>query len=244
MADMTDAFGRSLQAYLRGETAVHVIERDDGYIDEIDTAAYFREYDEWEGHEQEAILEARGRVLDVGCGAGREALQLQEMGLDVVGIDLSPLALEVSRQRGVRDCRLMDLRKLGFPDGYFDTVVMFGNNLGIAGDIEQCRRAFRGLHRVTGEDAIIIASSRNPLETDNPVHLSYHERNRRRGRPPGLVRIRIGFEGEFDDWFEFLMVGPEKLQELLETTGWVHERTYTSGGANYTAILEKGRDNV
>ena len=107
---MTDAFGRSLQAYLSGETAVHVIEREDGYIDEIDTAVYFHEYDEWERHEREAILEARGRVLDVGCGAGREALQLQEMGLDVVGIDLSPLALEVSRQRGVRDCRLMDLR--------------------------------------------------------------------------------------------------------------------------------------
>jgi SAM-dependent methyltransferase len=236
---MADAFGRALLAYLRGSTAVHIIERDDGHLDEIETASYFREFNEWERHEQEAIPEARGRVLDVGCGAGREALRLQEMGLDVVGIDLSPLALEVSRKRGVRDCRLMDLRKLEFPDGYFDTVVMFGNNLGIAGDVEQCRSAFRGLHRVTGEDAVIIASSRDPLKTDHPAHLSYHERNRRRGRPPGLVRIRIGFEGEFDDWFEFLMVGPEKLQELLEPTGWAHEKTYACGGANYTAILRK-----
>jgi hypothetical protein len=113
----------------------------------------------------------------------------------------------------------MDLRELEFPDGYFDTVVMFGNNLGITGDVEQCRRAFRSLHMVTGEDAVIIASSRDPLKTDHPAHLSYHERNRRRARPPGLVRVRIGFEGEFDDWFEFLMVGLEKLQELLEPTG-------------------------
>jgi SAM-dependent methyltransferase len=236
---LTDAFGKVFMAYHRGENADYVIERDDGYVDELNAREYFTEYEEWPLHEREAILEARGRVLDVGLGAGRNALWLQERGHEVVGIDLSPLAIEVSRARGMRDCRVMDARRLDFPDGHFDTAIMFGNNLGIAGGIQETRRMLEGLHRVIADDGIIIASTRDPLKTDNPVHLAYHETNRRRGRPPGLVKVRVGFPGEYDDWFEFLIVGEEELVEVLEPTGWTLEKTHKSEGANYVAVLTK-----
>ena len=48
----------------------------------------------------------RGRVLDLGCGAGRVGLHLQSRGHDVVGIDVSPLAVEIAGQRGLADVRL------------------------------------------------------------------------------------------------------------------------------------------
>lgn len=238
---MTDAFGKALMAHLRGEEAEYLIERDDGYMDTPGSKAgeYFVGYEDWLPHERDAVLESRGRVLDVGCGAGREALWLQGRGHEVVGIDISTLALEVSRARGVRDCRLMDVRDLDFPEGCFDTVVMFGNNFGIAGGILETRRMLDGLHRVTGEDGIVIASTLDPLKTDNPVHLVYHEQNRRRGRPPGLVKIRVCFRGECDDWFELLMVGEEELVEVLEPTGWTLEKVYRSEGASFTTILKK-----
>jgi SAM-dependent methyltransferase len=238
---VTDAFGKALMAHLRGEEAEYLIERDDGYMDTPSSRAgeYFIGYEEWPRHEGDAVLESRGRVLDVGCGAGRVALWLQGRGHEVVAIDISPLALEVSRARGMRDCRLMDVRDLDLPDGHFDTVVMFGNNFGIAGGIPETRRMLDGLNRVTREDGIVIASTRDPLKTDNPVHLVYHEQNRRRRRPPGLVKIRICFRGECDGWFELLMVGEEELVEVLEPTGWTLEKVYRSEGANYTAILKK-----
>ncbi|UCD45865.1 MAG: class I SAM-dependent methyltransferase [Candidatus Bathyarchaeota archaeon] len=236
---MPDAFGKVFMAHHRGKQAKYIIERDDGLVDELDGKDYFMEYEEWPQHERDALTWAKGRVLDVGCGAGRVALWFQERGHEVVGIDLSLLAVEVSRERGVGDCREMDARRLDFPEGRFDTVIMFGNNLGIAGGFEETRIMLEGFHRVTCEDGVIIASTRAPLTTDNPVHLAYHEQNMKRGRPPGLVRIRVGFQGEFDDWFELLMVEEEELVRLLEPTGWALERIYWSEGSNYTAILTK-----
>jgi len=70
--------------------------------------------------------------------AGRHALYLQDKGHKVVGIDTSPLALEVSKIRGVKDCRLMSLYNLVFPDSSFDTVLLLGQNLGL-GDVEGVR---------------------------------------------------------------------------------------------------------
>ena len=43
----------------------------------------------------------QGRVLDVGCGTGENALYLAEQGLEVWGIDGSPLAIEQARAKAV-----------------------------------------------------------------------------------------------------------------------------------------------
>ena len=110
MSKFIDAFGEAYMAYLNGEPSNHYVERDDGNISESDSAYYyFRTYDEWKLYEQQAIQEAKGRVLDIGLGAGRHALYLQEKGLKVVGIDTSPLAIQVSQRRGVKNARVMSL---------------------------------------------------------------------------------------------------------------------------------------
>ena len=238
MDEFFDGFGIALLAHYRGEPSDHVIERDDGFVDETDASYYFRSFEEWPEYEQEAIQESKGRVVDVGLGAGRHALWLQERGHEVVGIDVSPLALEVSRLRGVRDCRLMDVREMTFPDASFDTVLMLGANLGIMGDIDKIRGTLNELHRVTAEDGIIIGSSRNPFTTDNPAHLAYHEMNRRRGKPPALVRIRIGFGGRFGEWFHLLLMSQEELAEIIEPTGWAISKIF-SLGSEYIAVLVK-----
>jgi hypothetical protein len=77
----------------------------------------------------------------------------------------------------------------------------------------------RSFYHVTREDSIVIASTSDPLNTDNPAHMVYHERTRRMVRPSGLVRMRIDFQGEFDDWFELLMLGEDGLADVLESKG-------------------------
>ena len=90
-----DAYGKQLLAQYNHQTPLaEIIERDDNYIDTgSDAGLYFTEYDEWSPLERRAIEFAKGRILDIGCGAGRHALYLQEKGFDVTAIDNSPGAI-------------------------------------------------------------------------------------------------------------------------------------------------------
>ena len=105
-----DAYGAMLTAALEGRPANEIVERDDGFIE---TAAsrklYLAPFRRWPALHRRAMRFVRGRVLDVGCGGGRVCLHLQERALDVVGIDVSPGAIEVCRRRGVRDVRVCSI---------------------------------------------------------------------------------------------------------------------------------------
>ncbi|KUH93902.1 class I SAM-dependent methyltransferase [Mycobacterium sp. IS-3022] len=84
------------------------------------------------GEPQPAIVELeqagliRGKVLDVGCGAGEHTIMLTRLGYDVVGVDFAPSAIEFARRnaaaKGV-DARfeVADAMNLGNPD--YDTIV-------------------------------------------------------------------------------------------------------------------------
>lgn len=75
-------------AYYEGQDSFEVIERDDGWIGVSGGApAYFREFKDWSAHEKQAMQYVHGRVLDVGAGAGRVSLCLQEQGFDVTAIE-------------------------------------------------------------------------------------------------------------------------------------------------------------
>src|SRR5512138_1840973 len=128
-----DAFGRMLlEQYYDGEPAAEIVERDDGYIDTgSDPGTYYQPYSQWLPSERRAMRYARGRVLDIGCGAGRHTLYLQERGLDVLGIDISPLAIKTCRLRGLKNAKVASITDITPRWGTFDTVIMLGNNFGL-----------------------------------------------------------------------------------------------------------------
>ena len=87
-----DAYGQELWAYYKGREVFEIVERDDGYIyASTYPKIYFSEYENWPLREKKAMEFVKGRVLDIGCGAGRHSLYLQKKGFDVLGIDNSPL---------------------------------------------------------------------------------------------------------------------------------------------------------
>ena len=223
---MKDTFGLSLLAYLDDSTTVHELERDDGGVDVVEVKLFFSSFMEWQPIEQELANIAEGRMLEVGCG--RVMKHFQEMGYEVVGIDLSEYALEAARLNGAIDCMLMDARNIDFPTDSFDTATLFGNGFGLGGNIDECSKILSGLSRVVKPGGLLIASSRDPVGTDNPRHLVYHERNRSQGKPIGSVRLRVNFDGAKGEWFDLLLVEIKTIEEFISGTGWVLDRIIES----------------
>jgi SAM-dependent methyltransferase len=200
---------------------------------------YFSEYPDWPIIEQKAMSFVKGRVLDIGCGAGRHALYLQQKGFSVVGVDSSPLAVKVCELRRLKKARAMFLENLGFKPNTFSTILMLGGNFGLMGNPKKARRLFKKLRRITTENAIIIAETRDPYKTDNPLHLKYHRLNRGRGKLGGQTRIRVRFEKTVTKWIEYLMVSKQEMEQLINGTGWKISRFIGSKNAGYVAIIER-----
>jgi SAM-dependent methyltransferase len=183
---------------------------------------------------------ARGRVLDVGCGAGRVLLDLQERGFDAVGIDHSPGAVEVCRRRGARDVRVLRFEDVDESLGRFDTVVLYANNLGLLGSRSRGRRLLGRLHAVTTDRSRIIGGSYDPYTTKTELHRAYHRRNRERGRMGGQIRLRLRYRELATPWVDWLLISPDELVELVAGTGWHVTRRFDGADPEvYVAVLEK-----
>ncbi|MDE3088873.1 MAG: class I SAM-dependent methyltransferase [Chloroflexota bacterium] len=262
-----DFFADALWQYHETGRADLRIERDDGYTSREDVAWYFTTPREFPSHEKAALRFARGRVLDVGCGAGRHALGLQKRGLRVTALDAAPRIAELARARGVKDVRVVDVcgaRRLPFRDGEFDTIVLFGNNLGICGTLPRFRRMLRELHRIAAPRGRILATTRQP-STTNPRHRRYLRHNLTRGCAVGQIRLRLLFNGKRgagassrrkegtnasqssrrDDapWFELLLLSPTDLMQVAAKEKWelAHVFPFENFEQGYAVVLEKSR---
>ena len=219
-----DAYGQLYLAVLEGRPSEEVMERDDGTSYDGDPSAYFAPYEEWPDPERQAVAEVRGRVLDVGCGAGRVALHLQERGHEVVAIDESPLAVEVARRRGVRDARVLSLSEWSPSLGRFDTLLLARNNFGLEGDEPDIPVVLERLGELVRPDGCVVTDFVHP--------------GRAGGEHRGH-RFRVRFGAFATPWFRYLMLTPGEIEELLRGTGWQLARVLDDGSPRYAVVFER-----
>jgi SAM-dependent methyltransferase len=220
--EIGDAFGEALLNCLSGDMhAATIVERDDGFIDSEDIVRYFAPHDEWPDLDRWCCQPVSGRVLDIGAGAGRHSLFLQERGCAVTALDVSPLAAEVCRRRGVRDVFVGTIEDLAAvkPEP-FDVFCLLGNNLGLLRDQEYAVRLLSLLASMGTSNALLVGTNLDPYRSGDHEHLAYHDRNRSAGRMPGQVRIRIRHRSKSTPWMEYLFLSPDELQSLSVKTSW------------------------
>lgn len=236
-----DAFGEELRGYYEDKEDFEIIEREDGYFGAPgESAVYFSEFKDWFPIEKEAIKHAFGRVLDIGCGAGRHALYLQKKGCDVTGIDKSPLAIKIAKARGVKKINLMPIDEIGkFKRGSFDSIIMMGNNFGLFGGYKKAKNLLRIMYEITSDDSVLIFSTLDPYQTKEKEHLEYHRQNKARGRMGGQVRIRVRYKKFIGEWFDYLFVSRDEMKDILKDTGWKVVKFIKPKGLLYIAIVKK-----
>ncbi|MFH1571415.1 MAG: class I SAM-dependent methyltransferase [Gemmatimonadota bacterium] len=118
------------------------------------------------------------RVLDLGCGAGRTSVALAEIGLQVVGVDLSEAMVRTARQQaqlaGVEvDFRTMNALDLALPPESFDVALFSYNGIELLPGRGGKRRAFEEVYRILrpGGHFIFCAHSLFALNAFAPMRL-------------------------------------------------------------------------
>ena len=230
-----DPLGQALLAYMEGKTdALIEVYPDVGEQDVIPVRYLMRAPAKWPELERRAVAACRGRVLDIGAGAGSHALALQQQARDVTALDISPGAVEVMRRRGIGRVFLQNIWT--FSGETFDTLLLMMNGIGIAGDIEHLvplLQYLKGLLRPGGQillDSSDIAYLFRDMGTPLPDWVEYEDYY-------GLVEFYMRYEGVKGEAFTWLYIDYPLLEQIAGETGYQVEKVYEDDHYHYLARL-------
>ena len=235
-----EPFGLALLDYFRGnESATFVVRRDDGLHTTLPAGHFFQAPEDFSDIDNAALGLCKGRVLDVGAGAGRHSLVLQSKGISVTAIDVSPLLVEVMTERDVEDVRCGDI--FDYDDGPFDTLLMLGHGIGVVETVAGLDRFLEHAKSLLADDGQIVLDTCDVRKTDDPTHLAYHEASRQAGRYIGEIRVQIEHQGKVGPPCGWLHVDPETLEERAKRAGWGFELIREEPSGDCLARLTRER---
>ena len=235
-AEAMEPYGQSLLDFFNGDISAEVVvHRDDGFTGDLPASVFFRKPSDFSPLEQTAMTLCRGYVLDVGAGAGCHSLALQDRGIRVLAIDVSPHAIEIMSKRGVKEIQQVDVFE--FHKGPFDTLLMMMHGIGLVEDLSGLDRFLCHAHKLLKPDGQIVFDSLDVRCTDDPRHLAYLEVNRRAGRYFGQIRTRFEYKGQIGPFFGWLHVDPETLIDHAERIGWSCQVVCREDGGDFLAQL-------
>jgi len=230
-------FGIALLDFYNGDTEANLIVcRDDGVIEHLPISTFFRDSTDI-NIDKMALNNCRGRVLDVGAGTGLHSLHLQNQGLSVCAMDISPEACEIMRNRGLNELYCVDISD--FSAEPFDTLLILGRSIGMVEDIAGLDYFLTDTHRLVKSDGQILLNSLDVRCTTNPVHLAYHESNRQASRYIGEIRMHFEYKGLKGPIHSWLHVDSETLAHHSSKAGWLCEILSPEEHGNYLARLTK-----
>jgi SAM-dependent methyltransferase len=229
-----DPMGAAIYDFHRnGSADVLKVYSSDFDDDEIPVSDLFREYEDMPYIERVALDQAAGRVLDVGAGSGCHSLALAKAGKESVAIDISPLSVEVMRERGV-DARLVNLYDDSFAEK-FDTVLMLMNGTGIIGTLENMETFFTRIRQLLNPGGCVLIDSSDLRylfeEEDGSLMIDLADDYY------GLVDYQMQYKDVLGEPFDWLYVDFDTLAYYAEENGFMAEMVANGEHYDYLARL-------
>jgi 2-polyprenyl-3-methyl-5-hydroxy-6-metoxy-1,4-benzoquinol methylase len=233
---MKDLFGKAILDFQTNNSPEDLItETTISDEDEMSVAYLFRDFSGMPKLEQQALLLSKGKVLDVGCGAGSHSLYLQkEKNLEVTAIDISNNAVKACQLRGILDVSRIDI--LEYKSGKkFDTILVLMNGTGIFGKLEHVSKYLQKLKSLLSENGQILIDSSDIIymfdeEDDGGKWISgaaYY----------GELEFTISYKGEKEAPFPWLYMDYNTMQNAAVANGLKCELVIEGNHFDYLARL-------
>jgi SAM-dependent methyltransferase len=226
---MKDLFGKAILDFQTNNSPKDIItETNISDADEMSVAYLFRNYNEMPKLEQKALQLAKGKILDVGCGAGSHSFYLQEKGFEVTSIDISENAVKACQLRGLKNAKARNI--LDLENEKFDTILLLMNGTGIFQTISESSKYLQKLKSLLNPNGQILIDSSDIIymfdEDEVPIDNYY-----------GELTFTISYKNETENPFPWLYLDYTLLEKLALENGLQCELIENGEHYDYLARL-------
>ena len=231
---MKDLFGKAILDFQTNNSPENLItETNISEADEMSVDYLFRSFNEMPKLEKKALQLCKGKVLDVGCGAGSHSLYLQKKGFEVTAIDISENAIKACKLRGLNDVRAQNI--LVLENESFDTILLLMNGTGIFRTLLETSNYLQKIKSLLNPNGqILIDSSDIIYMFDEGADGSYLV-------PAdgyyGELTITISYKNETEESFPWLYLDYNTLQNAAQSNGLECELIIEGEHFDYLARL-------
>lgn len=233
---MKDLFGRAILDFQTNNSPEDLItETTISEEDEMSVAYLFRSYDKMPQMEQKALQLAKGKILDVGCGAGSHSLSLQnERNLDVTSIDISPNAIQACTLRGLKKAKIQDVMTL--ENDKYDTILLLMNGAGMCGKLKNIPNFILKLKSLLNPGGQIL------LDSSDIIYMFDDDEDGGKWIPSqneyyGEIVFNISYKGEKEKPFDWMFIDYNTLQNAALDNGFQCELILEGDHFDYLAKL-------
>ena len=234
----SDPFGRAIQDFYHDDQSEPLLQFDGEESEEHPIEQFYFEPFTADGDEAWIERHLRGPLLDIGAGAGRDALYFQER-FETVALEVSQHLVSLMNEREVADARHGDMFALPgqFDADRFESALVRGTQLSLAKSMRGIEEFLADLAEVTTPAATAVVDSYDPSDERASDLLGYRE-----DPTPGLAfrLTNFEYEGDVSETLLFRLFSPERLRAAAAETAWaVDEVRQSSEIAYYMAALQK-----
>ena len=213
---MKDLFGKAILDYQTNTSPEDIVtETNITEADEMEVAYLFRDFISMPKIEQTALQLAKGKILDVGCGAGSHSLYLQEKGLEVTAIDISSNAIKACELRGIKMARVQNV--LDIENEKFDTILLLMNGTGIFGSLNNTAVYLQKLKSLLAPNGQIL------IDSSDIIYMFDEAEDGSKWIPAdgyyGELTFSISYKNQIEDPFPWLYLDYNTLQNAAHANG-------------------------